>query len=244
MAAELSDDDGAPPAGRGLTSTAPRPPGADPVDQLSAILSAVTDLAGTCWHELNGHRVHEALGVLEQLDRRLSAVRSEVLSTIESNRLWELEGQRTFNAWLRQRTDTTAGAASRQIRHARALRDLLPLTRAALEAGSISTEHVAVLVREALLTEHLRAQLSDADMGEAFLVTNAQEMDAATFTKLVKTWAIAADPERQRWNQRSVTAGELSRHYGFTDVDGSRPDAWAYLAAAEQDPSADPNHHR
>lgn len=56
--------------------------------------------------------------------------------------------------------------------------------------------------------------------------------------------AIAADPERQRWNQRSVTAGELSRHYGFTDVDGSRPDAWAYMAAAEQDPSADPNHHR
>ena len=39
--------------------------------------------------------------------------------------------------------------------------------------------------------------------------------------------ALAADPERGRWNQRSTTAGELSRHYGFTDVDGSRPDAWA-----------------
>ena len=39
--------------------------------------------------------------------------------------------------------------------------------------------------------------------------------------------AIAADPERTRWNQRSVSSVDLSRHYGFTDVDGRRPDAWA-----------------
>jgi NAD(P)-dependent dehydrogenase (short-subunit alcohol dehydrogenase family) len=41
--------------------------------------------------------------------------------------------------------------------------------------------------------------------------------------------AIAADPERKRWNQKSVSAGELSREYGFSDVDGSRPDAWARM---------------
>ena len=39
--------------------------------------------------------------------------------------------------------------------------------------------------------------------------------------------ALAADPERARYNQRSVTAGELAREYGFTDLDGSQPDAWA-----------------
>jgi NAD(P)-dependent dehydrogenase (short-subunit alcohol dehydrogenase family) len=38
--------------------------------------------------------------------------------------------------------------------------------------------------------------------------------------------AIAADPDRARWNQRSVTAGDLAREYGFTDVDGTQPDAW------------------
>jgi hypothetical protein len=56
--------------------------------------------------------------------------------------------------------------------------------------------------------------------------------------------AIAADPGRRRWNQHSVTAGELSRHYGFTDVDGSQPDAWAFMAAAESLPSADPRNYR
>lgn len=39
--------------------------------------------------------------------------------------------------------------------------------------------------------------------------------------------ALAADPDRARWNQRSVSSAELSRVYGFTDVDGRRPDAWS-----------------
>jgi NAD(P)-dependent dehydrogenase (short-subunit alcohol dehydrogenase family) len=38
--------------------------------------------------------------------------------------------------------------------------------------------------------------------------------------------ALASDPQRARWNQQSVTAGQLAREYGFTDVDGSQPDAW------------------
>jgi NAD(P)-dependent dehydrogenase (short-subunit alcohol dehydrogenase family) len=39
--------------------------------------------------------------------------------------------------------------------------------------------------------------------------------------------AIAADPERARWNQRSASSVELAREYGFTDIDGRQPDAWA-----------------
>ncbi|MEU6482500.1 SDR family oxidoreductase [Streptomyces sp. NPDC046887] len=38
--------------------------------------------------------------------------------------------------------------------------------------------------------------------------------------------SVAADPDRVRWNQGSVTSAELAREYGFTDVDGSRPDGW------------------
>lgn len=42
--------------------------------------------------------------------------------------------------------------------------------------------------------------------------------------------ALAADPERARWNTRSVSSHELADHYGLTDVDGSRPDSWRYIA--------------
>lgn len=38
--------------------------------------------------------------------------------------------------------------------------------------------------------------------------------------------ALAADPGRARWNQQSVTSGQLAREYGFTDIDGAQPDSW------------------
>ncbi|MFD9796640.1 SDR family oxidoreductase [Streptomyces sp. NPDC059070] len=42
--------------------------------------------------------------------------------------------------------------------------------------------------------------------------------------------ALAADPRRaERWNGRSTSSAELARTYGVRDVDGSRPDAWAYF---------------
>lgn len=57
--------------------------------------------------------------------------------------------------------------------------------------------------------------------------------------------ALAADPRRQRWNQRSVTSGQLAAEYGFTDVDGSRPDVWRYTEAVESgDRDIDPNDYR
>jgi NAD(P)-dependent dehydrogenase (short-subunit alcohol dehydrogenase family) len=41
--------------------------------------------------------------------------------------------------------------------------------------------------------------------------------------------AIATDAKRARWNQKSVTAADMAREYGFTDLDGRQPDAWAEL---------------
>ncbi|MEU4712660.1 SDR family oxidoreductase [Micromonospora purpureochromogenes] len=41
--------------------------------------------------------------------------------------------------------------------------------------------------------------------------------------------ALAADEQKARWNGTSVSSGQLSQVYGFTDVDGSRPDAFRYI---------------
>ncbi|WP_432541564.1 SDR family oxidoreductase [Kineococcus sp. SYSU DK002] len=41
--------------------------------------------------------------------------------------------------------------------------------------------------------------------------------------------ALAADPGKARWNGASVTSHQLAEHYGTTDADGSRPDAWRYV---------------
>src|SRR5215217_2529841 len=56
--------------------------------------------------------------------------------------------------------------------------------------------------------------------------------------------ALAADPDRARWNQRSTSSAELAREYGFTDVDGSQPDVWAFDAAVEAGEDPDPAAYR
>ncbi|HJQ55271.1 MAG TPA: SDR family oxidoreductase [Vineibacter sp.] len=46
--------------------------------------------------------------------------------------------------------------------------------------------------------------------------------------------AMAADPDRGSWNQQSVSSGQLASIYGFTDIDGTRPDVWRYMEASER----------
>jgi hypothetical protein len=45
--------------------------------------------------------------------------------------------------------------------------------------------------------------------------------------------AIAADPERARWNGKSLSSGQLAKVYSFTDSDGSQPDAWRYMVEVQ-----------
>lgn len=41
--------------------------------------------------------------------------------------------------------------------------------------------------------------------------------------------ALAGDPDKVRFNGQSLSSGGLAQIYGFTDLDGSRPDAWRYV---------------
>ena len=45
--------------------------------------------------------------------------------------------------------------------------------------------------------------------------------------------ALAADPDRVRWNGQSLSSGQLAQVYGFDDLDGSRPDAWRYVVEVQ-----------
>jgi hypothetical protein len=45
--------------------------------------------------------------------------------------------------------------------------------------------------------------------------------------------ALAGDANVARWNQQSLSSGQLAKIYGFTDTDGSQPDAWRYLVEVQ-----------
>ena len=57
--------------------------------------------------------------------------------------------------------------------------------------------------------------------------------------------ALAADPDVARWSGQSLSSGALAQVYGFTDVDGTQPDAWRYLVEVrETDRPADDTGYR
>jgi NAD(P)-dependent dehydrogenase (short-subunit alcohol dehydrogenase family) len=45
--------------------------------------------------------------------------------------------------------------------------------------------------------------------------------------------ALAQDPDVSRWNGQSLSSGQLAKVYGFTDLDGSRPDCWRYVVEVQ-----------
>lgn len=56
---------------------------------------------------------------------------------------------------------------------------------------------------------------------------------------------LASDPDVTRWNGQSLSSGQLAKVYGFTDLDGSQPDAWRYIQEiTEMGKPADPTGYR
>ncbi len=45
--------------------------------------------------------------------------------------------------------------------------------------------------------------------------------------------ALAQDPNVSRWNGQSLSSGQLAKIYGFSDLDGSQPDAWRYMVEVQ-----------
>jgi NAD(P)-dependent dehydrogenase (short-subunit alcohol dehydrogenase family) len=45
--------------------------------------------------------------------------------------------------------------------------------------------------------------------------------------------ALAQDPDVARWSGQSLSSGQLAKIYGFTDLDGSRPDCWRYITEVQ-----------
>ena len=57
--------------------------------------------------------------------------------------------------------------------------------------------------------------------------------------------ALAADPDVARWSGQSLSSGGLAQVYGFTDLDGTQPDAWRYLVEVQEtDRTADDTGYR
>ncbi|MDD9206882.1 DUF222 domain-containing protein [Georgenia sp. 10Sc9-8] len=166
---------------------------------------AATALAEADPHEVSGQVLAEALSRLEAVESQLSAARLAVVAAIEADGTWATSGAASLNAWLREHTGRFTRETARMTTQARALRDHLPATGAALAQGKIGTDHLWTLVRHATSSPGCIQALSHPELGEQFLVEQASALDASRFDTLLKSWALRADPEAadRRWKAES-----------------------------------------
>lgn len=166
---------------------------------LAGVVARLEETAAELAHlEARGEPSGVLTDVVEALSRveaRVEALRAKVIAAVEADGTWTLDGSRSLQGWVRRRSGRSAPEVSATIGLARALRDHLPQTAVALTAGEISVDHARVLARQATKTAACREMLSHPELGEAFLLDQAHTWDATVFHRVVKHWALRADPE-------------------------------------------------
>ncbi|SED70678.1 HNH endonuclease signature motif containing protein [Ruania alba] len=196
----------------------------DAPGKLAVVTALLDDVLETDLPGLPSAVLPELVGGVEQARRRLDALTTATVSAVEADGTWAVSGARTMASWWANATGTHGGKARGQVHLSRTLRDHLPATTMALRAGVISGDHAAALARHATTTDTLRERLSHPDVGEDFLVAQARVLDADSFTRLVKTWAVRADPEAAERNWREDSAKE--HLFVSATTAGRRVDGW------------------
>ncbi|WP_159620457.1 HNH endonuclease signature motif containing protein [Ruania rhizosphaerae] len=196
----------------------------DAPGQLAVVSALLDDVLAIDLRQVPSAVLPDVVSELEQTRRRLDALTTATMSSVEADGTWAVSGARTMASWWSNATSTHGGKARSQVHLSRTLRDHLPATETALAAGVISSDHAAALARHATTTDALRERLADAEVGEQFLLEQARVLDADSFTRLVKTWAIRADPDAADRNWREDSGKE--HFFVSATTAGRRLDGW------------------
>lgn len=174
-----------------LLSTA-APPGAvhDAVAQVHHVLDRLDVRA-----EVPQAATATAIREVDRAIRRLQAVRLALVAAAERARVADAAGMSGTGAWLAAHTRTDGTEAASEVKLATALADSLPTTRAALEAGEVSTAHAAVIASTAAaLPKDLGA--GDRAAVEAALVRQARLVDPARLRKAARRALAVAERDQ------------------------------------------------
>ncbi|MBC7551560.1 MAG: DUF222 domain-containing protein [Cellulomonas sp.] len=144
---------------------------------MAAIRAEVDALARVSSRELDGVGALELFDGVFELSDRMQAIAVRVLPVVEAGVPWPMRGARTFPGWLAARAHLTQARAQQVTRLARALRDELPLTAAAVVQGGqgrVSVEQAEIRTTTAATSAIRRAALIDPEpAGERFLLEQA-----------------------------------------------------------------------
>src|SRR5919197_4249071 len=123
---------------------------------------------------------------VERAMRILEAERARAIAEVDARRTFAADGFLSVTPWLSHRTHVPASAAAQQVRLARAL-PRMPMTRAALRGGEISSAAGALLVGA------LEAAPDRFDRSERTLVDAARTLPMRDLRRAIEHWRLLAD---------------------------------------------------
>ena len=178
------------------------------VGRLAGVRAELETIARAPFTDL-GHKeaCHVASG-LEALVRGVEGLHAATVDGLSTGSGWAASGYQSFPVFWSAHTHRRKSTSRAAWHQSRDLAQHLPLTRQAVLEGRIGGEHVKVLTRFATKTSAQREHLSDPEAGESFLLAQAGRLPVELFTRLVKEWAIRADPEAadRGWREEGAQA--------------------------------------
>ncbi|WP_193314991.1 DUF222 domain-containing protein [Georgenia thermotolerans] len=206
-------------------------PAAALAEGLAQVRDVLAELVKVDLHDVPGQVLLDAVEAVEGVRRQVAALAARTLATVEAQGMWALDGSRSLAAWYRGRTGVHGATAAREVRQARALRDVLPGTAKALAAGEISTDHAATMVRQTTSSPARRGLLADPELGETLLLAQAKALDGTDFAVAAARWSQQADPDAADRGYREDLARE--EFYLSETTDGYVPGGWLSKASGQ-----------
>jgi len=187
---------------------------------LVATITACADsLAELSVDDLAGREAAEQLLALDALAGRLTALSARLVPVVEADGWWAVSGARSIASWLSTTSRMAHGRAKRLVAMGRAFAAELEATGHVAAGGELPIDHAEALVRHAPTSALRRETLTRpaSECGEDFLLSHAPLFGADTYTRLVKRWAAAADPDSDDRGYRKASDRE---HLTLSDTTG------------------------
>ena len=103
---------------------------------LDSLVAAAEAFLAEDRSQLSGTVAAQSLVTLSGVLGRLEGAQVELAGHVEASGVWALDGSRSATSWLVTQTRTSRAAAGSQLKLARALREVLPLTAAAVRTAA------------------------------------------------------------------------------------------------------------
>lgn len=171
------------------------------LSKLEALEAQLDDVLADQPADLPGAVLAEAQPVLARIRNKHAAVDLRAAAAFDASKEWMTNGSQSAAAWLAGRNRENVHTAKRRVRLGRALR-AMPFTEAALAAGEITDDHVAVMNR------HLCSAVADRFVvDETTIVDRARTRRFVPFSRYMANWAAAADPDGAEERARARREG-------------------------------------